>query len=344
MEHAQNRTIEDVINTVDTNYRLSPYLKLRGHISFKAAKLAGMCLAKTAKAYMNENNLVGIDAFNEAMAIIHGEDISNEGLIEMGLPVGDNMYETLIALVEYSNKLNMDMLELVDPSGTKCLDPHWKQIGVYSSESQRIEAWTSTVNNVAELDNKPEMTYAEYKKTITNTDWLLTEDEFNEANKNDDTLFKDHRPQIVDLILAIGDNEIDSLDLPLRIQISAIENMRGKIPACIQSALKSVKFSRVKNKILEASTVKGIINSWDKLYCEMLDLPRFIPLREFMYGYAPSTEGTEHKPIARRIQLKEEKAIITKIIDRKMTDAELRAHESKLKVEHDMATMESDEL
>ena len=46
--------LEDFITTLDEQYRLSPYLMLRGSVSYKAAKLAGMYAAKKAKPLCTE--------------------------------------------------------------------------------------------------------------------------------------------------------------------------------------------------------------------------------------------------------------------------------------------------
>lgn len=354
MENANFRTIEDVINTLDAQYRISAYLKLRGHISFKAAKLAGMYLAKKAKEHMTEYGLEGAAAFREAMSLTASggidafndmlnarreAEVSEDGVIEMGLGNQDDMLSTITQMVWYANKLNFDLQELFDPTEQKRTNPHYKQNGVYFTEDGQKQSWTSSIALVTSADDKPEMTYAEYKASIDNPDWLLTEAEFNEQSQKDNTLFDEYKHEIVDLLLNAGQYEADFCDLPLRTQIGAIENMRGKIDSCITSALKSVKFSRSENKLLESSTVKGIIKGWDKAFCEMLDAPKFAHLAEVMYNYVPGSAVKKSAGITRRIINREPTPI-------KMNDAQLKVHESKLKVDHmhDLATLESDML
>ncbi len=354
MEHANIRTIEDVINTLDAQYRISAYLKLRGHISYKAARTAGMYLAKRAKEHMTQYGLEGaaafrtamshvadggIDSFNDYLNETREAEVSEDGVIEMGLGNQDDMLNTIHALVQYANKLNFDLQELFDPTETKRADPHYKQNGVYFTEEGEKQSWTSSVALVASADDKPEMTYAQYKAAVENPDWLLTEAEFNEQSQNDNSLFDEYKHEIVDLLLSVGHGEIDFCDLPLRTQIAAIENMRGKIDSCVTSALKSVKYSRSENKLLESSTVKGIIKGWDKAFCEMLDAPKFAHLAEFMYNYVPGSAVKKSAGITRKIINREPAPV-------KMNDAQLKAHESKLKVDHmhDLATLENDML
>ncbi len=337
MESQANFTdIEDVINTLDVGYRLSSYLKLRGHISYKAAKLGGQFLAKQAKALMDHNGETGIDAFNSAMGYLRGQQTEDILTEEMGLEKGEEMFETLHSLVWYANKLNFDMQELVDPTGKKRADKTFKFTGVYFNEGQRKESWKSSINLVAEgikENNALEGTYAEYVESVDNPDWTLTEAEWKEQQTNDSTLFEKYADNIHSLLMDFGTDECYFDRLPLRTQIAAIENIRAKVPDILTKALKSVKFNRdVTNKVAESSKVKGIINGFNTQFCAMLSASKFANMTEFMYNFMPAQSDADSAPVTRTMNARNEH-----IAEKTSKNMKTDVHEA-----HDLFDMESD--
>ena len=305
-------TIEDVINTLDEQYRLSPYLMLRGSVSYRAAKLAGMYAAKLAKQYMLADGETGIDAFNRAMGDIRGEADNDSIMEETGAELSD-MHEQLQALVLYSNKLNFDMQELVDPTGRKRQQRGFMQRGVYFNDVEQRASWMSSVKLVSESGESKDVTYADYLASLDDPEWAITELEFNELNTDDMSLYNDHANVIVDLLLNFGDDEIDFDCLPIRSQISLIENMRSKIERIQASVIKSIKYSRLdkKDKVAEASKLKGLVAGFNLMFCDMLDSSRYASYTEFMYGYIPNASDSTAQPVSRRIVAKREHDIDT---------------------------------
>jgi hypothetical protein len=317
---ANTLTIEDVINTVDTRYQLSLYLKLRGHIAYKAAKLAGQFMAKQAKIIYDNRQEFGIDTFNQAMAYVRGEDGEVEIMSEAGMDVApmQSMYNTLRGLVEYSNKLNFDMQELVDPSGMKRYDQGFVVRGVFFDEAQQQASWVNSVKLLAEGDrDRLVETYTEYLSSVDDPKWALTEAEWNMANAQEENIWANYNQDIVGLLMDIGDAECEFGDMDVRSQIGAIENMRGKIGACIESVLKSVQYNREldrSGKVAEATKLKGLINGFNGVFCDMLESSRYANHHEFMYNYVPRGT-TVVVPVTRKVRAKRE-AIIDSSIGR----------------------------
>ncbi len=327
MTNDNTMSIEDVIKTIDVQYQLSSYLKLRGHISFKAARLTGMYMAKMAKIITDHKAETGIDNFNAAMGYLRGQSSEDELMHEMGMEAQDDLLETIRALVMYSNKLNFDMQELVDPTGKLSLDPTWKFQGVFFDETQREASWKSSVKLIAEGDTKDKLseTYEEYSKTVADPKWLLTEEEWTKLDSNDNELYDTYQDHIVERLMDIGPDECDFDELPIRAQIAAIENMRGKIPSIIDSAMKSLKYARnVDNKKAEGSKLKGLINGFNPLFCSMLDSSRYANFTEFMYGYIPTRPGNE--PVTRRMIARRERAEVKTFMEGKRSDEEMTTH------------------
>jgi len=335
MESEANFTdIEDVINTLDEHYRVSSYLKLRGHISYKATKLAGMFLAKLGKAYGESE---GIDKFTEAMEALrgmHADDILKEA---MGMENGEDMYETIRSMVLYANKLNFDLQELVDPTGKKRKDATFKFPGVTFSKGARRAGWVSSVKLVAEQEKANSMakgTYADYVASIDNPEWTLSEEEWNQQQVVDTTMFDSYDGNIVDLIMDLDDGECTFDHLPIRTQIAAIENMRGKLPDILAKALKSVRYNReVTDKIAEASKVKGLVSGFDKMFCAMLSSSRYANFTEFMYNFIPTgSYGADDAPETRQMLAREER----------VTDNKLRNMKTNVHSVEDFLDLESD--
>lgn len=324
--------IEDVLNTLDPNYRISSYLKLRGHIGFKAAKLAGQFLAKQAKALMDHNQETGLDAFNAAMGYLRGQSTDDLLLSEMGLEVGTDMLHSLTSLVMYSNKLNFDLQELVDPTGKKREDSNWKFLGVFFDENGRRASWHSTVARLADKQDgdeaykasgsklpREQWEYETYTKGIDNNAWRLTFEEWTEIkNADDKNLYDKYEHNIVDLLCDIGPDECNFDDLPVRAQIGAIENMRGKLDDILIKALKSVRYTPgVTDRMAEASKVKGLINGFNKSFCSMLSSSRYANYTEFMYNFTPTVAAGNNTPTSRRMIARNEKINEVKATTRK---------------------------
>lgn len=312
---ASNNTmsIEDVINTVDARYQFSLYLKLRGHIAYKASKLAGQYMAKRAKGFYDNRQELGIDTFAQAMAYVRGEQDEASIMEESGMAVSttQDMFNTLRRLVEYSNKLNFDMQELIDPTDERRHEPGFVQRGVFFDEAQQRDSWVNSVKLLAEGDeDKLTETYAEYIAAVPDKRFALTEQEWTNANAAEDNLWETYADDIVELLMDFGDEECEFDDLDLRSQIGAIENMRGKIPACIESCLKSVKYNREldsRGKVAEATKLKGLINGFNQLFMDMLDSSRYANHHEYMYNYMPQREGAVvAKTVSRKMKAKRE--------------------------------------
>lgn len=317
-------TIEDVINTLDPQYRLSPLLKLRGHIAYKATKIAGQYLVSLAKRIFDnkaEHGLQHLDTFNATVEWLRGADIENELLIDAGLIAQKDMFETLSELVQYANKLNYDMQDLVDEGGTKRLRPGFKVRGVAFTEGEVMDSWYNSVQLLADpKDDFDTETYAEYAAKVPHEEWKLTEAEWIAAQEQDDNIWKTYGDDIVMLIMSIGNDECSFDELSPRTQIAAIENMRGKIGRCIEAAMKSVRYNNQLDragKIAEATKLKGLINAWDGEFCKMLDSSRYANFTEFMYNYTPQREGAESRnaPVSRRMIARSEQPKSVRVSD-----------------------------
>lgn len=305
-------TIEDVINTIDTRYQLSLYLKLRGHLAYKAAKLAGQFLVKQAKVVFDNRSAHGLDhldTFNAAMGYVRGQATEGELMEGAGMEAAADMISTLRGLVEYSNKLNFDMQELVDPSGMKRYEQGFKARGVFFDETQQRDSWVNSVKLLAEGErDRLVETYDEYLASVDDPKWALTNTEWSAAQEQEENLWGAYEADIVELLMDFGDEECDFDGMDVRSQIGAIENMRGKIGACVDSVLKSVKYNRDldrSGKIAEATKLKGLINGFNGLFCDMLDSSRYANHHEFMYNYMPSGSAPA-APITRKIKARRE--------------------------------------
>ena len=312
MTSTNTMNLEEFITTLDEQYRLSPYLMLRGSVSYRAARLAGQYAAKLAKLYMLQEDEAGIDAFNRAMGTTRGDIDSDSIMEEAGAEIGD-MYGNLKALVLYANKLNFDMQEVVDPTGHRREQRGFMQRGVYFNDIGQRESWLSSVKLISESGEAQDSTYQDYVDSLDNPEWAISELEFNELNTDDMSLYSDHAEVIVDMILDFGDDEADFNDLPIRSQISLIENMRGKIERMQVSAVKSVKYSRLNklDKIAEGTKLKGLIAGFNQTFCDMLDASRYANFAEFMYNYIPNSAEVKATAITRRIVAKRERDIDT---------------------------------
>ena len=317
--NANFNTPEDIINQLDVQYRLNGFLKLRGGVAYRAAKLAGMYAAKGSKLLKEACGY----SFEEAMKNMNSLDVTNvldgmersEGdeaqlLTEMGLEVSD-MYTTLKALVMYSNKLNFDMLDLVDPSGKKRHESGAKFIGVYHTDQAQAASWANTIALHAEAaDPLVTETYAEYVAKGEDERFTLTEEQWAAVQEDDENIYAKYAEQILEIILTIGDGEYEFDDLQARAQIACIESMRSKVQSMQDAAVKQVKFMRSDKatKIAEASKVVGIVNGFDRQFCDMLDSSRYMNYAEFMYNYIPNNHSVSPAQIKeRRVTIKQQR-------------------------------------
>lgn len=300
--NSNTNTPECVIGQLDAQYRMSPMLKLRGTLTYRAAKLAGMLMAKQAKWVREEQPdmsfadacaLTGrnIYQWSEQTMMERGEEHEAQGLEDMGLEVSD-MYKQLRAMVGYSNKLNMDMLEeIVDPTGKRRMEPGAKFIGVYHSDDTQRESWLNSVRMHAEAkDPLSTGTYAAYVAKIGDERFTIDEEQWTAFNTGDVSLFEAYEDVIVDMILDIGDDECEFHEMSERTQIGLIESMRGKIDSIRAACMKSVKYMRGQavDKIAEASKISGLVHGMDRQFCDMLDSARYANFVEFMWNYVPN--------------------------------------------------------
>ena len=76
------------------------------------------------------------------------------------------------------------------------------------------------------------------------------------------------------------------------------------------AAVKQVKFMRSDKatKIAEASKVVGIVNGFDRQFCDMLDSSRYTNYAEFMYNYIPNNHSVSPAQIKeRRVTIKQQR-------------------------------------
>lgn len=315
--NANTNTPENIIDQLDVQYRLSPMLKLRGTLAYRASKLAGMLLAKEGKRMREENTDL---TFTEAVALAgrnvyqwsedtlmdRGEGHEAQGLEDMGLERSD-MAAQLKAMVMYCNKLNFDMLELVDPTGNRRMEDGAKFIGVYHTDHTQRESWKSSVlMHGKDKDDLDTETYAEYVEKIGDPRFTISEAQWTALNTADISMYEAHTDVIVDLILEVGDDECEFDEIPARSQIGLIESLRGKLDSIKDACLKSVKYMRATKaeKMAEASKLVGIIGGMDRQFCDMLDAPRYANYAEYMFNYVPNA-GT-----LREGQVKMRRAIV----------------------------------
>lgn len=303
--HANTQTVEDVINTLDTDQRFGPMIKLKGFVAFKAMTLASQYMMKTAKIIADQDkndDVKNIDKFNAAMAIIRSQPDEDALMAQMGLEVNTGMWSTVQKLIGYANKLNYDCQDLLDPrsdqwpEGEKRTKEGAKWVpgyGVTNSEGQRRKNMLESLAFRKENDEATDTTetYESFlQANPAGTDFYLTVEEWSESQVAPDTFFTDHGHTVVDLLMDIGTEEADFDDLPERVQISCIEAMRKKIPAMADKARERVNKRRDltrTERTLESAKIKGLILGMDKQFTDMLDAPRYINFREFMFNYNP---------------------------------------------------------
>lgn len=322
MEHINTVSLEEVLCEIPANHRLSAMLKLRGAVAYRAARLAGMFIAKRAKAVREASEDISFAGAVEAVVNNvyvwsqstlheHGEAHENQILSETGLGHAEDMdmFIQLGKLVRYANKLNFDNLDLVDPSGKRRYEPGFKFQGVYHDDHTQRESWVHTVELLAvpkdELDCT---TYAEYVAKMEGEGaFVLTEAEWTEMTQ-ESNLYNTYTEQIVDCLLHFGDDEGEFLDLNERTQISFIEGIRGKLGDIAEKVVRSVKYQRGLNapqRVAEASKLKGLVLGLDGYLRAMLDLPRYRAFAEFMYSYVPgATEVRAEQVKTRRVIVK----------------------------------------
>lgn len=334
--HANTCTPEDIINQLALSYRMSPYLKLRGHVAYRTAKLAGQYLAKAAKLL---NEAEGFDDFTVALESVRSDEFSTQIAEMMSLNGSPDMLETIQTMVGYANKLNFDLQDIVDPTESIRENPQTaKAVGVYFTEDQQRTSWLSSIRMVAESekDVEPFDSYEEYKAKVEDKKFLLTEDEYKDQCTSSTPLHETYEAEILDFIMAFGQNENDFDMLPKRAQITVIESMRSRIPSMRESALKSAKYAKGSKveKILEASAVKGLVNSFDQQFTDMLDSSRYAGMEEFMWNHTPNRG--DKKPsavVTRRIVAKQETKLAAQERNKKMSDNQLAAYEKQLEAE-----------
>lgn len=299
--HANTTTPEVIFEQLDAQFRMSPMLKLRGTLAYRAAKLAGMLMAKQAKFLRAERHdltfaeacaLAGrsIYDWSEQTLLANGEEHEAELLSDMGLETAD-MYQQLKAMVMYGNKLNFDLLELADPNGKRRMEAGTKFVGVFHTNELQRQSWKSSVLLHAEAkDSLDTDTYEDYVAKVDDDRFTVTKEQWESLVADDVSLFETHVDIIVELILDIGDDECDFDELPVRTQIGLIESMRSKLDSIKDSCIKSVRYMRGArvDKIAEASKVVGIVHGMDKQFTDMLDAPRYANYAEFMYNYIPN--------------------------------------------------------
>lgn len=334
--HSNTNTPEDIINQMSLQYRMSPYLKLRGHVAYRTAKLAGQYLAKAARLL---NEAEEFDDFTVALESVRSDQFSDQIAEMMGLNGSPDMLETIQTMVGYANKLNFDLQDIVDPTESMRENPQTaKAIGVYFTEDQQRASWLSSIRMVAESEKEiePFESYDEYKTKVDDKKFLLTEDEYKDQCTSSTPLHETYEAEILDFIMAFGQGENDFDMLPKRAQITVIESMRSKIPSMRESALKSAKYARGTKveKVLEASAVKGLVNSFDQQFIDMLDSSRYAGLEEFMWNHVP--KRSDKKPsavVTRRIIAKQEDKLVAQERNKKMSDNQLAAYEKQLAAE-----------
>lgn len=335
--HANTCTPEDIINQMDTQYRLSPYLMLRGSAAYTTAKLAGIYLMKAAKLLKDTNTLA---SFEDALAAVRGEEFSDQIAEMMGLAKSPDLLLTIQKLAGYTNKLNYDMHELVDPTGRMREDTDKAKVtGVFFNEHQQRLSWLNSLELVAatDSDDGDQETYEEYVKKVDDKRFALSPKEYADLCADAVPFHKKYSAEIAAFLMEFGDDENDFDELPLRTQITIIEKMRGKIPAMKEKALKTVKFTtRSKSeRTNEGSKMKGLIDSFDKDFTNMLDSSRYAGLEEFMFAYIPERTAStvKSKGTTRRIIAKQEDKVLDAQRNRKFSANEMDSYEKQLAAE-----------
>ena len=345
---------DELIETLESEYRMTPMLMLRGHIAYKAALQMGQYLAKHEDLYDNMHP-------QDAAQAKRGDTDSQALMEEAGMDAKDTWYNDICGLVAYANKLTFDMQNLDDPNQTKRIEPSYKRMGIWFNQIQRRENWAEIVKLVATSQTEqPVETYAQYLEAFKGLTEPLSEVEWTEreymayVNKldspefalskkswlnirtNHESMYKKFDTQIVDALMDIGYDEGDFDELSIRNQIACIENMRTKIDRMCEAAAKSVNFKRgftLEQKTLEASAVVGLIRSFDKQMCEMLNHSRYANHAEFMRNFIPNAPKSEI--ISRRMIMKNEAALMAS--KPKLSDEDMaKANSDFLDMENDI--------
>jgi len=330
-------------------------LKLKGHVSYAATRLCGMYLAKTAKAIAAQDVTEGktIDKFNAAMGYLRSQPDEDLLMEEMGLEVNSGMWATIKAMVCYVNKLNFDLQDLLDPPTNDCpqgprrlKDKNVKLgFGVTVNHDQRKENWQEgmKLHQAEEKEDLDTDTYEQYLEELKDVegDSKLTEAQWIAAQIEDSNLWDDHAAVIVDALMAAcdGREECEFDELPIRTQIAAIENMRGKIPSIIDATLRRVGSNRTlskSEKTVEMTKQKCLVNGFDKLFIEMLGSSRYANFTEFMRTFSPTREGTVVE--SRQMKAKIERVEVKTFLDSKLSE------ETMSKLTDDFLELASDEV
>lgn len=340
LAHENTRSVEDVLNQIELDYRLVPLLKLKGTVTYMATRLVIMYLAKTAKV-LADNKTEGhpLDDFASAMAYLRSQPDEDLLMEQMGLEVNTGMWATAVALIKYSNKLNMLLQDVMDPPttgfpmGRKRTQEgaRWKPgFGITTTALGRKQQWTEGLRfHKDPEDPLAAETYEDFvaltKGEDPNGDFVLSRAEW-EATQTDTSLATDYSDTIVDVLMnaADGTDEADFDELPERTQIALIEKMRTKLPDMVVSAFKRINTSqRTKSeKAAECMKQRGLIMSLDSQLIDMLDSPRYAPFVEFMYSYQPAGPMTEELE-TREMRARQEDAADRSNARRRLTAQEI---------------------
>lgn len=286
-------------------YAISPLLKLKGHIAYKAASLMKMAVLQEAKALRESGN--GIDGFNESMKAILDKRADARWTEMSGTgEEKESLYETACKLIGYHNELVFVLQDLADPTGMLRNKSGFKFAGVPFREKDYVDSWKGIIelHQTNEREEDFEGTYEDYCSSVEG-DFRLTEEEWKEVQSGTEFQpFTEYGEEILSMITNLGfDHTCEFDELPVRAQIAAIENLRRKSDAIVKSTLKSVKYGKdtktKSEKLAEASKMKGIIKSLDEVLCSMLERPAYKGFEEFMYGYTPEREAT---PLVQRFK------------------------------------------
>lgn len=303
----------NIMEVMGKEYSISPLLKLKGHIAYKAASLMKMAVLQEAKQLRESGN--GIDGFNESMKAALDKRADDRWTEMSGTgEVKESLYKTAVKLVGYHNELTFVLQDLVDPSGLQRHKAGFKNIGVAFRENDYVESWKGIIelHKKGEMEKSGERTYEAYCETVEEGDFRLTEQEWKEVQTEDFKPFCEWGDEILSRITCLGfDHTCEFDELPVRAQIGAIENMRRKLGAIKDSTLKRIRFLEGKSqaeKDAEASKMKGIISasaqkptgaSLEETLCSMLERPSYKGYEEFMYEYSPQREAS---PLVQRFK------------------------------------------
>jgi len=353
MQNPNTASPDDLIKTLEPDYRMTPYLMLRGHIAFKAALQVGQFLTKY-------ENLYGSMHPQEAAQAKSDDEDRRELLEQGGMSAKDTWWDDICGLVEYANKLTFDMQQLDDPNGTKRIEPSYKRMGIWFNQNQRADSWAEMVELVARSQSEQTVdTYDQYvaarrpgEAPITEEQWFeegytayvrsigenfaLSKKLWVYIHKNHVNLYQKFDDEIVDALMAIGYQEVDFDQLSIRNQIACIENMRTKVDRMVEAAAKSTNFKRgvtAEQKTLEATAIAGVIRGFDAELCAMLNSSRYANYAEFMRNFIPGAAKSEI--ISRALLIKQEHDLMNS--KPKLSDEDMaKANSDFLDMENDM--------